>query len=117
MRANFDYNPSNDPELPCRELGLKFALRDVLHVVFDDDDDWWQAFLVGKEAEQNLPGLVPSSAACYRRKWLRQRELFAQNAARITCRDALDSGGFFSFRNCFRRKKAVAPTGSPILLL
>lgn len=105
MRANFDYYPLIDPDLPCRELGLKFECRDVLHVVCRDNPNWWQAFQVGKEAEPKLPGLVPSPDF-WRDKTLRQRALAAEEAAR-------HSGGFLCFRNCFRVKKSVVPTGRP----
>lgn len=32
MRALFDYNPSEDTLLPCKEIGLEFKRGDILQV-------------------------------------------------------------------------------------
>lgn len=32
MRALFDYNPSEDTLLPCKEIGLEFKKGDILQV-------------------------------------------------------------------------------------
>lgn len=59
VRAYFDYDPSDDPFLPCRELGLSFQKGDILHVISQDDPNWWQAYRDGDEDNQPLAGLVP----------------------------------------------------------
>ena len=42
IRAFFDYNPLQDPLIPCKEVGVAFCSGDVLHVVNMDDTKWWQ---------------------------------------------------------------------------
>ncbi|RNA09516.1 MAGUK p55 subfamily member 5-like isoform X3 [Brachionus plicatilis] len=58
VRALFSYVPGEDLYLPCKELGLAFNKGDILHVINDDDAQWWQAYKQGDE--QSLAGLVPS---------------------------------------------------------
>ncbi|XP_057203082.1 MAGUK p55 subfamily member 3 isoform X1 [Triplophysa rosa] len=58
MRALFDYIPLEDKATPCQEAGLPFKRGDILQVVSQDDQTWWQAKRVG---DSNLrAGLVPS---------------------------------------------------------
>ena len=42
VKALYDYDPSEDELIPCRELGLPFRRGDILHVVNQDDESWWQ---------------------------------------------------------------------------
>ena len=58
VRALFDYNPNEDEFIPCRELGLAFSKRDILHIVNQDDTNWWQAWREGTSG-QELAGLIP----------------------------------------------------------
>ncbi|XP_063698474.1 MAGUK p55 subfamily member 7 isoform X2 [Culicoides brevitarsis] len=65
VKAYFDYNPENDPYIPCKEAGLGFQKGDVLHIVSQDDAYWWQA---RKETEKTArAGLIPSRALQERR--------------------------------------------------
>ncbi|XP_055387498.1 MAGUK p55 subfamily member 7 isoform X3 [Condylostylus longicornis] len=65
VRAYFDYNPENDPYIPCKEAGLAFQRGDILHIVAQDDGYWWQA---RKESERTArAGLIPSRALQERR--------------------------------------------------
>ncbi|XP_043091885.1 MAGUK p55 subfamily member 3 isoform X2 [Puntigrus tetrazona] len=58
VRALFDYTPLDDKATPCQEAGLPFKRGDILQVVSQDDQTWWQAKRVG---DCNLrAGLVPS---------------------------------------------------------
>ncbi|XP_056310013.1 MAGUK p55 subfamily member 3 isoform X2 [Danio aesculapii] len=58
VRALFDYTPLEDKATPCQEAGLPFKRGDVLQVVSQDDQTWWQAKRIG---DCNLrAGLVPS---------------------------------------------------------
>ncbi|XP_059413948.1 MAGUK p55 subfamily member 3-like isoform X2 [Carassius carassius] len=58
MRALFDYTPLEDKATPCQEAGLPFKRGDILQVVSQDDQTWWQAKRVG---DCNLrAGLIPS---------------------------------------------------------
>ncbi|CAH1262832.1 MPP5 [Branchiostoma lanceolatum] len=71
VRAHFDYDPLDDMYIPCRELGLSFQKGDILHIVNQDDPNWWQSFREGEE-DQSLAGLVPS------RSFQQQREAMKQ---------------------------------------
>lgn len=62
VKAHFDYDPSDDPYVPCRELGLSFQKGDILHIISQSDPNWWQAYRDGDEDNQPLAGLVPGSA-------------------------------------------------------
>uniref|UniRef100_A0A671UMM4 MAGUK p55 scaffold protein 3 n=1 Tax=Sparus aurata TaxID=8175 RepID=A0A671UMM4_SPAAU len=59
LRALFDYTPYEDKATPCQEAGLPFKRRDILQVVSQEDNTWWQAKKVG---DSNLrAALVPST--------------------------------------------------------
>lgn len=64
VKAHFDYDPSDDPYVPCRELGLSFQKGDILHIISQSDPNWWQAYRDGDEDNQPLAGLVPGDAFC-----------------------------------------------------
>lgn len=59
LKAHFDYDPDDDLYCPCRELGISFQKGDILHIINQDDPNWWQAYREGEE-DQPLAGLVPS---------------------------------------------------------
>jgi hypothetical protein len=40
LRALFDYEPTDDKYIPCREAGLPFQRGDILHIVSQDDPYW-----------------------------------------------------------------------------
>ncbi|PWA15967.1 hypothetical protein CCH79_00020941, partial [Gambusia affinis] len=61
VKAHFDYDPSDDPYVPCRELGLSFQKGDILHIISQADPNWWQAYRDGDEDNQPLAGLVPGA--------------------------------------------------------
>ncbi len=63
VKAHFDYDPSDDPYVPCRELGLCFQKGDILHIISQDDPNWWQAYRDGDEDNQPLAGLVPGTVS------------------------------------------------------
>ena len=60
-KAHFDYDPEEDPYIPCRELGVSFRKGDILHVMNQSDASWWQAYRDGED-EINLAGLIPSKS-------------------------------------------------------
>ncbi|KAG5674330.1 hypothetical protein PVAND_004306 [Polypedilum vanderplanki] len=65
VKAFFDYNPENDPYIPCKEAGLAFQKGDILHIVSQDDQYWFQA---RKEVDKTTrAGLIPSRALQERR--------------------------------------------------
>ncbi|XP_067338129.1 MAGUK p55 subfamily member 5b isoform X2 [Channa argus] len=72
VRAHFDYDPSDDPFVPCRELGLSFQKGDILHVISQDDPNWWQAYRDGDEDNQPLAGLIPGKSFQHQRESLKK---------------------------------------------
>ncbi|XP_038074632.1 MAGUK p55 subfamily member 5-like [Patiria miniata] len=71
MRAHFDYDPEDDMYIPCRELGLSFHKGDILHIIAQDDSNWWQAYR-DEEEDQTLAGLIPSRSFQQRREAMKQ---------------------------------------------
>jgi len=72
LKAHFDYDPEDDLYIPCKELGISFMKGDILHVISQDDPNWWQAFREGEE-DQTLAGLIPSrSFQQHRREAMKQ---------------------------------------------
>ncbi|CAG0912551.1 unnamed protein product, partial [Notodromas monacha] len=61
VKAHFDYDPEEDLFIPCRELGISFQKGDILHVLSQEDPNWWQAYREGEE-DQSLAGLIPSKS-------------------------------------------------------
>ena len=59
VRALFTYDPEDDQYIPCRELGISFQKGDILHVINQEDEHWWQAYREGED-DQSLAGLIPS---------------------------------------------------------
>ncbi|XP_014857473.1 PREDICTED: MAGUK p55 subfamily member 5 [Poecilia mexicana] len=72
VRSYFDYDPSDDPFVPCRELGLSFQKGDILHVISQDDPNWWQAYRDGDEDNQPLAGLIPGKSFQQQRESLKK---------------------------------------------
>ncbi|XP_051520630.1 protein PALS2-like isoform X2 [Myxocyprinus asiaticus] len=78
VQPHFDYNPSNDNLIPCREAGLAFKRGDILQIVNREDPNWWQAcHLVG-----GATGLIPSQFLEEKRKAFVPRDL---DGAGILC--------------------------------
>ncbi|XP_041940806.1 MAGUK p55 subfamily member 3 isoform X3 [Alosa sapidissima] len=77
VRALFDYNPGEDKATPCQEAGLPFQRGDVLQVVSQDDNTWWQAKKVGDSSLR--AGLVPSKQFQERRLAYRMKMGTLQN--------------------------------------
>ncbi|KAJ8410151.1 hypothetical protein AAFF_G00201320 [Aldrovandia affinis] len=73
VRAHYDYNPLDDPYVPCRDLGLCFQKGDILHIISQDDPSWWQAYRDGDEDNQPLAGLIPGKS------FLQQRDAIQQS--------------------------------------
>ncbi|EMP40961.1 MAGUK p55 subfamily member 5 [Chelonia mydas] len=80
VKAHFDYDPSDDPYVPCRELGLSFQKGDILHVISQEDPNWWQAYRDGDEDNQPLAGLIPGKLWCAKKnKKKRKKVLYNAN--------------------------------------
>ncbi|XP_019746361.1 MAGUK p55 subfamily member 4 isoform X2 [Hippocampus comes] len=71
VRAMVDYNPQQDPTIPCTDAGVSFRKGDVLEIVDQTDALWWQA----KKLPSNVAcaGLIPSSNLLKRK----QRDLLS----------------------------------------
>ncbi|XP_032422177.1 MAGUK p55 subfamily member 7-like isoform X4 [Xiphophorus hellerii] len=75
VRALFDYVPTEDPTVPCKDAAVAFKRGDVLQIVGTDDDTWWQARRLGDGSGR--AGLVPSKQLHEKRVALqRPRALF-----------------------------------------
>ncbi|XP_066533102.1 MAGUK p55 subfamily member 5b [Hoplias malabaricus] len=75
VKAYFSYDPAEDPYLPCRELGLAFQKGDILHVLSQDDPNWWQAYKDGDDHSQRLAGLIPGKSFQQQRETLKKTVL------------------------------------------
>uniref|UniRef100_A0A671V105 MAGUK p55 subfamily member 7-like n=1 Tax=Sparus aurata TaxID=8175 RepID=A0A671V105_SPAAU len=74
LRALFDYDPDDDPAVPCKDAAIGFKRGDVLQVVSMEDDTWWQACHLRDGNARG--GLIPSRQkssrareAARRRRW------------------------------------------------
>lgn len=104
MKAHFDYDPEEDLYIPCRELGISFQKGDVLHVISQEDPNWWQAYREGEE-DQTLAGLIPS------RSFQHQRESMKQTIAgdKTTKEKSKKAGTFLCAKKNPKKKKKKAP--------
>lgn len=76
MRACFEYRPDFDTLLPSKDLGLRFTCGDILQVVNQDNPNYWQARLVGKQGKTKL---IPSQQLEEKRKAFIPMRRDAQN--------------------------------------
>lgn len=58
VRAHFDYVPSEDPYIPCKEAGLAFERGTILHIVSQDDAYWWQARREGMKKRNEINKVI-----------------------------------------------------------
>uniref|UniRef100_A0A3Q3ITA3 SH3 domain-containing protein n=1 Tax=Monopterus albus TaxID=43700 RepID=A0A3Q3ITA3_MONAL len=56
--ALFDYDPNEDPTIPCKDAAIAFKRGDVLQIVSMDDDTWWQACHL--RDSNSRAGFIPS---------------------------------------------------------
>ncbi|XP_029927685.1 MAGUK p55 subfamily member 6a isoform X1 [Myripristis murdjan] len=70
LKPHFNYNPTTDNLIPCKEAGLAFSKGDILHVVNKEDPNWWQACKVVGGAT----GLIPSQFLEEKRKAFVRRD-------------------------------------------
>ncbi|KAL1139201.1 hypothetical protein AAG570_009260 [Ranatra chinensis] len=105
MKANFDYDPEDDLYIPCRELGISFQKGDVLHVICQDDPNWWQAYREGEE-DQTLAGLIPSKSFQHQRESMKQ----AITGDRMN-KEKKKAGTFLCAKKNQKKKKKKSPYG------
>lgn len=72
VKALFKYDPEDDAYIPCRELGLSFEKGDILHIINQEDANWWQAYRDGED-EQALAGLIPSKSFQRNREQMKKK--------------------------------------------
>ncbi|XP_007240058.3 MAGUK p55 subfamily member 4 isoform X1 [Astyanax mexicanus] len=58
VRAMVDYNPLQDPSIPCADAGMAFSKGDLLEIVDQKDIQWWQAKQMPNATA--CAGLIPS---------------------------------------------------------
>ncbi|KAL2097914.1 hypothetical protein ACEWY4_007121 [Coilia grayii] len=71
VRVLFHYDPEDDPAIPCKLAGLAFKRGDVLEIVCQEDELWWQARHHGTNSQA---GLIPSRELQERRVTLQKPE-------------------------------------------
>ncbi|XP_072541184.1 MAGUK p55 subfamily member 4 [Salminus brasiliensis] len=59
VRAMVDYNPLQDPSIPCPDAGMAFSRGDLLEIVDQKDIQWWQARQLPNATA--CAGLIPST--------------------------------------------------------
>ncbi|XP_034030878.1 MAGUK p55 subfamily member 6-like isoform X2 [Thalassophryne amazonica] len=79
LKAHFNYNPSTDNLIPCKEAGLAFSKRDILHVVNKEDPNWWQA----RNVAGGATGLIPSQFLEEKRKAFVRRDCDTSGAGML----------------------------------
>ncbi|XP_060761418.1 MAGUK p55 subfamily member 7 [Neoarius graeffei] len=89
VRAQFDYHPKEDPAIPCKDAGLEFGRGDVLQIVNQEDDTWWQARRIGADANLRA-GLIPSRQLQERRVALQRPEVLFQMSRALKMKNADD---------------------------
>ncbi|XP_047670077.1 MAGUK p55 subfamily member 4 [Tachysurus fulvidraco] len=68
VRAMVDYNPHQDPGIPCMDAGMAFRKGTLLEIVDQTDALWWQAKKV--PCSSTCAGLIPS--ACMLKRNLKE---------------------------------------------
>ncbi|KAJ8410134.1 hypothetical protein AAFF_G00211750 [Aldrovandia affinis] len=66
VRAMADYNPHQDPAIPCADAGMSFHKGDVLEIVDQTDALWWQARKL--PSTSGCAGLIPSTTLLKRKQ-------------------------------------------------
>ena len=105
VKAHIDYDPEDDPYVPCRELGISFLKGDILHVINQKDPNWWQARREGED-DQQLPGLIPSASFQQQREAV--KHTIAQDAEKNGLgRDKRNTGFLCARRRSGKKKRRV----------
>uniref|UniRef100_A0A452I1Z2 Uncharacterized protein n=1 Tax=Gopherus agassizii TaxID=38772 RepID=A0A452I1Z2_9SAUR len=106
MKALFDYDPTEDKAIPCKEAGLSFRKGDILQIMSQDDATWWQA---RHESDSNpRAGLIPSKHFQERRFALKRPEVHMQQLKISNRKSYAECAGYNSgtyiagFRRSFR---------------
>eukprot|EP00794_Sanderia_malayensis_P017348 gene17348-19081_t len=60
LKAYFNYDPFDDPHIPCKDAGLSFTKGDVLEILESSETRWWQAKKYGEKSSNTKSGIIPS---------------------------------------------------------
>ncbi|KAA0725545.1 MAGUK p55 subfamily member 2 [Triplophysa tibetana] len=71
VKCHFEYDPTHDNLIPCKEAGLKFSSGDILQIFNQEDPNWWQAC----HLEGGSAGLIPSQLLEEKRKAFVKKDL------------------------------------------
>ncbi|GCC28494.1 MAGUK p55 subfamily member 2b isoform X1 [Chiloscyllium punctatum] len=82
VKCHFEYEPTNDNLIPCKEAGLKFTCGDILQIVNQEDLNWWQACHV---KEGGSAGLIPSQLLEEKRKAFVKRDWDFSSSSGALC--------------------------------
>ncbi|CAF1035030.1 unnamed protein product [Didymodactylos carnosus] len=103
IRTLFKYDPDDDPYLPCKDLGLFFCYGDILHVVNQQDENWWQAYRVGDVEIQQLAGMIPSQT--FQEKRLHMIKTLLENDDDENENEIKKKHNLNIIRSCFKKLK------------
>ena len=109
LKAQIDYEAEDDPYVPCRELGISFHKGDILHVINQQDANWWQAYREGEE--NTLAGLIPCPSFHSQRVAMKQSIADEVNLDKNQPRNnnKKQQQGFLCARRSNKRKKKEVP--------
>uniref|UniRef100_A0A670YEF9 MAGUK p55 scaffold protein 7 n=1 Tax=Pseudonaja textilis TaxID=8673 RepID=A0A670YEF9_PSETE len=106
MKALFDYNPSEDKAIPCKEAGLPFRKGDILQIMSQDDATWWQAKL---ESDANpRAGLVPSKH--FQERWFALLATGFRRSFRLSRKDKKTNKTMYECKKSDQYDTADVPT-------
>ncbi|KAK7893064.1 hypothetical protein WMY93_022216 [Mugilogobius chulae] len=52
VRAQFEYDPSKDELIPCKEAGVRFRVGDIIQIISKDDHNWRVACIAMEKTKQ-----------------------------------------------------------------
>lgn len=107
LKAQIDYEAEDDPYVPCRELGISFHKGEILHVINQEDANWWQAYREGEE--NTLAGLIPSPSFHSQRVAMKQSIADEVNLDKGQPRNNNKTKSFLCARRSNKRKKKEVP--------
>ncbi|MEQ2171555.1 hypothetical protein GOODEAATRI_011944, partial [Goodea atripinnis] len=58
LSIKFEYDPTKDDLIPCKEAGIRFRVGDIIQIISKDDHNWWQGKL--ENTKNGTAGLIPS---------------------------------------------------------
>ncbi|GAB1602482.1 MAGUK p55 subfamily member 6-like [Argonauta hians] len=65
IKTHFNYDPTRDRLIPCKEAGLPFKDGDILEILCQNDANWWQARKIDSKGSA---GIIPSRSLEEKRK-------------------------------------------------